>query len=248
MVAVYTALMLMPGFLYLTITKSELTQNKLNGWKFILPTVFVSAVFVLCIRFGYWLVNDVLFDVGVISLVKSFWNESLGISIAYSLTCTAACLLACLYGLAAANFSAVGEPLLKVFAWLVPTESTSKFKEKLMAYMSHKEKRTIMLELISGKVYVGVLTTVETEELPDNEDIVGIVPFISGEREDGKLHFRHYYRDGFTLKDDAEDVFEVLIPNNRVQSLRVFDPETFQNNIADKNILFSESLKKRLQS
>lgn len=248
MVAVYAALMLMPGFLYLTITHSKLTQNKLNGWKFILPTVFISAAFFLFVRFGIWMLGLLSIHIEVIARIKAFWSEDLGILMKYSLSCAAACLLAWLYGMAAAKIRWVGDPLLKVFAWLIPAESTSKYKEKLVSYMNHEDKGTIMLELVSGKIYIGVLTTVEIDELPDNEDIVGIVPFISGKRRGAVLHFNCYYRDGLDLKSDALDVSEVLIPNNRVQSVRVFDSETFQNNISDENTTFSVKLKTRLRS
>ena len=103
-------------------------------------------------------------------------------------------------------------------------------------------KRMVAVTLSNGKVYVGLI--VELPTLDPNEQYLKMLPALSGYRdEEGGINFTTNYYDtvlvdigkkGTILESYREEDFQIVIRMDTVETLRVFDPEIYDEYFREK--------------
>ncbi|UJZ95057.1 hypothetical protein IHC87_06845 [Photobacterium damselae subsp. damselae] len=139
--------------------------------------------------------------------------------------------LSVLFGIASQRRMSDPHKRKKVIQKLVTSDSIEK-----MIFDSMDKKMLVLVSLSSRKVYVGMIESTRVER-GDSENIT-IIPFISGYRDSDTLVFKvshdyitHYLENEISASSVplAISDFRIVLPVSNIESISLFDPDTYQN-------------------
>lgn len=246
MSVVFVVFLLSCGFIFTNMHLPARTrQKKSTGW----DSYFHVAAWGFCFIFAGGIVYAFLFlileliafvanlpryfiDYDKIDLTSILSNtEFLDVGLDSAIVAAISILLSFLSGVVSKKRMSNPEQRKKVIQKLVKSDSIEK-----IIFDSMDKKMLVLISLSSRKVYVGMVESTRVER-GDSENIT-IIPFISGYRDSDTLIFKvshdyitHYRENKISANSSPLSIsdFRIVLPVCNIESISLFDPDTYQN-------------------